>query len=99
MGFKRPGTRQYVTFACFTIHTRRIKHLQETYAQMAETLIGSEIVKLGNMIRQRKAVGETIYNFTIGDFDSQIFPLPEALEAAIIEAYRQGHTSYPLAEG
>lgn len=73
--------------------------MQATYSQLAETLIGSEIVKLGNMIRQRKAAGETIYNFTIGDFDPQVFPLPPELEEAIIEAYRQRHTSYPLAEG
>jgi aspartate aminotransferase len=73
--------------------------MQPTYSQLSETLIGSEIVKLGNMIRQRKAAGETIYNFTIGDFDPKIFPIPEVLEKEIIEAYRQHFTNYPLADG
>ncbi|TAD81747.1 MAG: aminotransferase class I/II-fold pyridoxal phosphate-dependent enzyme [Bacteroidetes bacterium] len=69
------------------------------YSQLAETLIGSEIVKLGNQIRQRKALGETIYNFTIGDFDPQEFPIPALLEAEIVAAYQQHCTSYPAAEG
>jgi aspartate aminotransferase len=43
--------------------------------------------------------GEKIYNFTIGDFDSSIFPIPKKLEHEIIEAYWQGHTTYPPAEG
>jgi aspartate aminotransferase len=69
------------------------------YSQLAETLIGSEIVKLGNQIRQRKALGETIYNFTIGDFDPQEFPIPATLQAEIIAAYQHHYTSYPAAEG
>lgn len=69
------------------------------YSELSETLIGSEIVKLGNMIRHRKAKGETIYNFTIGDFDPAVFPIPQALEEEIISAYRNHLTSYPLADG
>ncbi len=73
--------------------------MQPKYSDLAETLIGSEIVKLGNMIRQRKAEGETIYNFTIGDFDPVVFPIPKLLEEEIILAYRHHLTSYPLADG
>ncbi|RYY95364.1 MAG: aminotransferase class I/II-fold pyridoxal phosphate-dependent enzyme, partial [Chitinophagaceae bacterium] len=40
-----------------------------------------------------------IYNFTVGDFDPAIFPIPKELEDAIVEAYRQHFTNYPLAEG
>ena len=68
-------------------------------SQLAETLIGSEIVKLGNQIRERIRQGETIYNFTIGDFDPQVFPIPAELEEEIITAYQQKFTSYPAAEG
>ena len=68
-------------------------------SHLAETLIGSEIVKLGNQIKERIRMGETIFNFTIGDFDSKVFPLPAELETAIHEAYRQGFTTYPPAEG
>ncbi len=74
-------------------------HEQPVFSDLSETLIGSEIVKLGNMIRQRKAAGETIYNFTIGDFDPNVFPIPKALEEEIILAYRHHFTSYPLADG
>jgi len=68
-------------------------------SHLAETLIGSEIVKLGNQIKERIRLGETIYNFTIGDFDSKIFPLPAELEKAIHDAYTNGYTTYPPAEG
>jgi aspartate aminotransferase len=66
---------------------------------LSETLIGSEIVKLGNEINERKAKGETIYNFTIGDFDPKIFRIPAEYEAAIIQAYKDGFTNYPPADG
>lgn len=66
---------------------------------LAETLIGSEIVKLGNEIKERKRQGEFIYNYTIGDFDSSIFPIPKELEEEIITAYHDGYSTYPPAEG
>ncbi|MEP6582699.1 MAG: pyridoxal phosphate-dependent aminotransferase, partial [Ginsengibacter sp.] len=68
-------------------------------SHLAETLIGSEIVRLGADIKEKIKSGETIYNFTIGDFDSSIFPIPEKLEQEIIEAYKNKNTTYPLAEG
>lgn len=68
-------------------------------SHLSETLIGSEIVKLGGEIRDKIRQGETIYNFTVGDFDPAIFPIPEALEEEIIKAYRQHFTNYPAAEG
>lgn len=66
---------------------------------LSETLIGSEIVKLGGEIRERIRQGEKIYNFTVGDFDPAIFPIPQALENEIIDAYRHHFTNYPAAEG
>lgn len=71
----------------------------EKLSHLAETLIGSEIVKLGNMISERIRAGEKIYNFTIGDFDPKVFPIPEALENLIVESYQQRNTNYPAAEG
>lgn len=68
-------------------------------SQLAETLIGSEIVKLGGEIKEKIRQGAEIYNFTIGDFDPSIFPIPKELENEIIEAYRQHFTNYPAAEG
>src|ERR1700704_6887998 len=68
-------------------------------SHLSETLIGSEIVKLGGEIREKIRLGEKIYNFTVGDFDPQVFPIPKELENEIIEAYRQHFTNYPAAEG
>jgi aspartate aminotransferase len=66
---------------------------------LSETLIGSEIVKLGGEIREKIRQGETIYNFTVGDFDPSIFPIPKELEDSIVDAYRKHFTNYPAAEG
>ncbi len=68
-------------------------------SNLSETLIGSEIVKLGADIKEKIKEGDTIYNFTIGDFDSSIFPIPKWLEEEIINAYQSKFTTYPPAEG
>lgn len=68
-------------------------------SHLSETLIGSEIVKLGGEIREKIRQGEQIYNFTVGDFDPSIFPIPKDLEDAIVAAYRKHFTNYPAAEG
>lgn len=66
---------------------------------LAETLIGSEIVKLGGIIKEKIRQGQEIYNYTIGDFDSIQFPIPTALKNEIIKAYNDGYTTYPAADG
>ena len=68
-------------------------------SNLAETLIGSEIVKLGGIIKEKISKGEQIYNYTIGDFDSKQFPIPEALSYEIKKAYDEGFTTYPVADG
>jgi aspartate aminotransferase len=68
-------------------------------SHLSETLIGSEIVKLGGEIKEKIDQGERIYNFTVGDFDPSIFPIPKELEDAIVDAYRRHFTNYPTAEG
>ncbi|MBL7697058.1 MAG: aminotransferase class I/II-fold pyridoxal phosphate-dependent enzyme [Chitinophagaceae bacterium] len=68
-------------------------------SRLSETLIGSEIVKLGGEIREKIRQGQKIYNYTIGDFDPQVFPIPRELEEQIITAYREHFTNYPAAEG
>ena len=74
--------------------------IQDTrVSKMAENLIGSEIIKLAGEIREKMAQGEKIYNFTIGDFDPKIFPIPQQLQEEIIKAYQQGETNYPPADG
>ena len=68
-------------------------------SDLSETLIGSEIVKLGGEIREKIRQGQRIYNFTVGDFDPDIFPIPKELENAIVDSYREHFTNYPAAEG
>ena len=62
-------------------------------------MVGSEIVRLGNEISERKRRGEDIFNFTIGDFDPAVFPIPKVLEELVIESYKHHYTNYPPAEG
>jgi aspartate aminotransferase len=66
---------------------------------MAGSLIGSEIIKIGNEVNDMIRKGEQICNLTIGDFDSSIFPIPQELEAEITRAYEAGNTNYPPANG
>jgi aspartate aminotransferase len=68
-------------------------------SKMAETLKGSEIIKLAGEIKAKIAQGENIYNLTIGDFNPEIFPIPETLTEEIIAAYKNGHTNYPASNG
>ncbi|MFM2135500.1 MAG: hypothetical protein RL021_900 [Bacteroidota bacterium] len=66
---------------------------------MAENLIGSEIIKLAAEIHEKIRNGDRIFNYTIGDFDPRIFPIPAELTEEIIKAYQQHHTNYPAANG
>ncbi|HLT33181.1 MAG TPA: aminotransferase class I/II-fold pyridoxal phosphate-dependent enzyme [Aquaticitalea sp.] len=68
-------------------------------SQLAEGLKGSEIIKIAGEVNALKAQGEVIYNQTIGDFDANIFPIPEALKQAIVDAYTDNQTNYPTANG
>ena len=68
-------------------------------SHLSETLIPSEIVRLGASIKEKIQAGQHIYNYTIGDFDASQFPIPEVLQEAIIDAYRNHKTTYPAAEG
>lgn len=68
-------------------------------SEMAESLVGSEIIRLAGNIRKAIAEGANIHNLTIGDFDPAVFPIPEHLKAGIQEAYESGATNYPPANG
>jgi aspartate aminotransferase len=68
-------------------------------SQLAKTLKGSEIIKIGNEINELKRRGEQIANLTIGDFDPCIYPIPTPLKEGIIEQYGANQTNYPPADG
>ncbi|UOQ68157.1 pyridoxal phosphate-dependent aminotransferase [Hymenobacter volaticus] len=68
-------------------------------SRMAGSLIGSEIIKIGNEVNDMIRKGEQICNLTIGDFDPTIFPIPAEFQTEITEAYQAGNTNYPPANG
>lgn len=68
-------------------------------SELAEHIIGSEIIKLAAEVNARIAKGEHIYNLTIGDFNPKIFPIPAELKNQIIAAYEKGETNYPAGDG
>lgn len=68
-------------------------------SKMADTLIGSEIIKIGNEVNEMIRKGSKICNLTIGDFDPKHYPIPKELEEEIISAYNKGYTNYPPANG
>ncbi|MCD0487192.1 aminotransferase class I/II-fold pyridoxal phosphate-dependent enzyme [Pedobacter sp. MC2016-14] len=66
---------------------------------LASSLIGSEIIKIGNEVNEMKRKGAKIANLTIGDFDSNIYPIPAELKEGIVAAYQDNQTNYPPADG
>ncbi len=68
-------------------------------SEMAENLIGSEIIKLAGEIKEKIKKGERIFNYTIGDFDPKLFPIPAELSEEIVKAYHNNETNYPAANG
>ncbi|NUM32484.1 MAG: pyridoxal phosphate-dependent aminotransferase [Bacteroidetes bacterium] len=76
-----------------------VKNKTNIVSKTAQNLIGSEIIKLAGEIKDKISKGEKIYNLTIGDFDSNLFPIPSEFREEIIKAYRLNETNYPDASG
>lgn len=68
-------------------------------SQLAQDIIGSEIIKLAAEVNEKIKQGEHIYNYTIGDFNPQIFPIPAQLKKLIVDEYNNNQTNYPAADG
>ena len=68
-------------------------------SELAQNLRGSEIIKIAGEINELKRQGQNIANLTIGDFDSNIYPIPAPLKTGIVEAYNANQTNYPPADG
>jgi aspartate aminotransferase len=68
-------------------------------SSLAQNLHGSEIIKIAGEINELKRQGQNIANLTIGDFDSNIYPIPAELKQLIVEAYGDNQTNYPPADG
>ncbi len=70
-----------------------------TYSRLAQNLSPSAVLAIAGRVRRLVREGEEVQNFTIGDFDPAIFPIPKQLEEDIVTAYREHLTRYPQAEG
>ena len=68
-------------------------------SSMARGLIGSEILKISAEIRAAQTGGRKIANFTVGDFSSKEFPIPDGLRDGIVRALAAGETNYPPSDG
>jgi aspartate aminotransferase len=68
-------------------------------SDLADNLIGSEIIRIAGEINARIANGGQIHNLTIGDFSPAVFPLPGRFRELIQEAYGEGLSNYPPANG
>src|ERR1700744_2948098 len=70
-----------------------------TVSKLAQNLHGSEIIKIAGEINELKRRRQNIANLTIGDFDSNIYPIPTELKQGIVDAYEDNQTNYPPADG
>ncbi|MEX1188994.1 MAG: aminotransferase class I/II-fold pyridoxal phosphate-dependent enzyme [Bacteroidia bacterium] len=77
----------------------QVKSPQKRFSTMVSELKGSEIIRLAGEINDKIKSGQKIYNFTIGDFNPNLFPLPDLLKEEIIRAYTNNETNYPAANG
>ncbi|SDD88854.1 pyridoxal phosphate-dependent aminotransferase [Riemerella columbipharyngis] len=68
-------------------------------SHLATHLVASEIVKISNEVNDLKSKGRAISNLTIGDLNSNIYPIPALLKEAIQEAYNANFTNYPPSPG
>lgn len=66
---------------------------------LARGMEGSDILAIAAEVQAMRARGETVSNFTIGDFDPAIFPIPEALRERLKAELDAGRTNYPPAVG
>lgn len=69
----------------------------EELSYYAQNIVGSQIIKINNTIKSVK--DKEVYNYTIGDFNPDINPIPEKLESLIRQEYFQKQTNYPSAQG
>ena len=67
-------------------------------SHVGNNIVGSEIIKISQQIKEISKT-KKIHNLTIGDFDSNINPIPEKLKDYIIESYNENLTNYPLSAG
>ena len=64
-------------------------------SRLAANLHGSAILRIAGEVRALAKTGKPLLDLTVGDFSSKQFPIPKALEDAIVDALRAGESTYP----
>ena len=72
---------------------------QRGHSELARTLVGSRILEIAAEIRELKAKGSKVCDFTVGDFAPSEFAIPPALAEHQRAALAAGQTNYPPSDG
>lgn len=78
---------------------RRTEVPTRRLSALADSLVGSEILRIAAQVRELRERGTAICDLTIGDFGATEFPAPEALVEGTVTALRHGETKYPPSAG
>ena len=68
-------------------------------SRLAQGIVGSEILKIANEVRELIAAGHPVCNLTVGDFSPSEFSVPERLAHGVAEYVGKGQTNYPPSNG
>lgn len=68
-------------------------------SNLANNITTSPILTFAASVNSKIAAGEKIYNLTVGDFNSNIYPIPSELKQGIKQAIDDNQTNYPGAVG
>ncbi len=73
--------------------------VDRSMSERVRGLVGSEILEIASEIRRMTAAGRQVCNLTVGDFNPEYFPIPDALLEGVLRALREGETNYPPSNG
>jgi len=79
--------------------TREIEKEVRKVSDMVDTLTDSDIRIIAGLINKKIQAGDKIFNLTIGDFNSKVFPVPAEFVEEVYKAYRDNQTNYPPITG
>ena len=71
----------------------------DAFSKLIQGMDGSEVLRIAAEVRQIIAAGKPVCDLTVGDFDPRQFPIPAALQTALLAAIQAGHTNYPPSDG
>ena len=70
----------------------------EKLSNVGNNIVGSEIIKISQQIKEISKT-KKVSNLTIGDFNSELWPIPPKLKQHIEQCYEDGLTNYPNSQG